>query len=96
MDEPAMQSDLYEEAQHMYRRREELEAKVSSLCVPHMVQVIAMLEAWSHLGSATAEMVYALIELRMDEEALVEKMGPGWRVTDRGIAFSPLWGTPDA
>jgi hypothetical protein len=93
MGEPDMDSTLYGEAQHLYRKREELEARVGDLCQSHMAMVVAVLDVWSTLPTQLAELVYGLIEMRLDEEALVEKMGPGWRVTDRGIAYSPLWGS---
>lgn len=93
MDEPVMRNELYGQAQHLYRRREELEARVDELCPAHMAQVIVTLEYWGKLDAPIVELIFSLIELRMDEEKLVEDLGPGWRVTDSGIAFSPLWGS---
>lgn len=93
MDAPAMPNDeLYAEAQEIYRRREEIEARIDALPDHELRPLILALNMWSRLPQPTGELVYHLIELSMDERDLVGQLGPGWRVTTSGIAYSPLWG----
>lgn len=93
MDEPAMHDDaLYEEAQHLYRRREELEAMVDGLCAAHQLQLIIHLEAFARLDPTMAKLIVDMIQLSGEEDDLASRLGPGWKADERGISYSPFQG----
>lgn len=96
MAEHVMPEELAEEAQHLHRRRQELEAQVAELNPLALNAVVALLDAWSRFSDEHAHLIYGLIGLRIDEVDLAERLGSGWQVTDRGLAFSPLWWSDNA
>lgn len=92
MGEQGTHEQLYEEAQHLWRRRQEIESTMGAL--PELDRML-LIHAIHYIGGVPPHIVKlaeSAIQLAADEKRLVEELGPGWRATSDGILYSPFDG----
>lgn len=92
MEAPDLHNELHEEAQHLFRRRQELASQIDSLCSAHQLQLILHLEAFARLDPAMAKLIVDMVQLAAEEVELAERLGPGWVADEVGIRYSPFEG----